>query len=422
MQYEIHNLPNGSRLILVPSKGTKAVSVMAIFGVGSRYETKDINGASHFIEHLFFKGTEKRPTTLDISKELDRVGAEFNAGTAKDWTAYYVKADSAHIDIAMDVVSDMLRNSKFDEKEMDRERGVIIEEINMYEDNPMMYIEDLLEQSIYEGNTMGWQISGPREVIRDVSRQQLLDYKNAFYQPKNLVICIAGSVPDDIKEKVEKHFTFKESEAEIPTFDKFEFSQKEPRIKIKKQKTEQVQLAFGFPGYKYSDDRVYALYLLAVILGGNMSSRLFINIRERQGLCYFIRSYINIYQDTGNLVIQSGLDIKRIEQAIQLILEQLQKVKKEGVTETELKEAKEFLKGKIILHLEDSSELAEWYAKQAILTDEVLTPEEKFAKFDEVKVEDIQKVANEVFKKEFINLAMIGPFDNTDKFKELLDL
>jgi len=422
MKHEIITLPNGSRLILVPNKSTKAASVLAIFGVGSRYETKQINGASHFIEHLFFKGTKKRPTTLDISKELDRVGAEYNAATAKDWTAYYVKIDSEKVDLALDVVSDMLLNSKFDEKEINRERGVIVEEINMYEDNPLMYIEDLLEQSIYKGNTLGWQISGPRDVIKKVSRQDLLDYKNTFYQPKNLVICVAGNYPENIKERVEKYFTMEKTEKEVPKFEKFEFAQTEPRIKIKKQKTEQVQLAFGFPGYNYFDDKVYALYLLAVILGGNMSSHLFINIRERQGLCYFIRSYINIYQDTGNLIIQSGLDINRIEKAIELILQELKKVKEEGVTEAELQEAKDFLKGKIILHLENSSELAEWYAKQSVLTSEVLTPEQKFALFDKVTLEDIKKVANEVFKKEYINLAMIGPLDGSDKFRKLLEL
>lgn len=422
MNYKLHKLSNGARLILVPNKSTKAASVLAIFGVGSRHEHKEINGASHFIEHLMFKGTKKRPTTLDISKELDRVGAEYNAATAKDWTAYYVKIDNRHIDMAMDVISDMILNSKFDQKEIDRERGVILEEINMYEDNPMMYIEDLLEQSIFDGNTLGWQISGPRDVIRNVTREQLLEYKNKFYQPSNVVICVAGNYPDDIKEKIEKYFAFEQANKFVSKYEDFKFTQTAPRIKIKKQKTEQAQLAFGFPGYKYNDPRVHALYLLAIILGGNMSSRLFINIRERQGLCYFIRSYINIYQDTGCLVVQSGLDMKRIEQAIELILAELKKMKEKGVTETELQEAKDFIKGKVILHLEDSSELAEWYAKQEILTNESLTPEQKFELFDKVKVEDVKKVANEIFKKELINLSLIGQFDGDDKFKKLLEL
>ncbi|MFZ5365169.1 MAG: M16 family metallopeptidase [Patescibacteria group bacterium] len=422
MKKTLHQLPSGAKLILVPNKSTQAVSVMVIFGVGSRHEHKKINGISHFIEHLMFKGTTKRPTTLDISKALDRVGAEFNAGTAKDWTAYYIKVDNQHVELAMDVISDMIMNSKFDQTEIDRERGVIIEEINMYEDNPMMYIEDLLEQVVFDGNTLGWQISGPRSVIRNVSRQDILDYKNLFYQPNNAVICVAGNFPDDILAKVREYFTFPKSTDKIPDFQPFEFNQSEPRLKIKNQKTEQAQLAFGFPGYGYKDNRVHALYLLAVILGGNMSSRLFINIRERQGLCYFIRSYINIYQDTGCLVIQSGLDTKRIEQSIELILEELKKVSEEGVSQTELSEAKDFIKGKVILHLENSSDLAEWYAKQEILTDESLSPEDKFKLFDQVTVEDIQKAAKEIFRTECINLALIGPFDGGDQFKKLLDL
>jgi len=424
MKYTLHQLSNGARLILVPSKSTKAVSVLTIFGVGSRYETKKINGASHFIEHLMFKGTEKRPTTLDISKELDQVGAEYNAATSKDWTAYYVKIDAKKTEIALDILSDILLNSKFEKSEIEREKGVIIEEINMYEDNPLMYIENILEESLYEGNSLGWQVSGPREVIKKISRQELLDYKNAFYRPKNMVICVAGNFPENIKEKVENYFTFEKKESEIPRFEKFDFSQTEPRVKIKNQKTEQVQLAFGFPGYSYRDDRTYALYLLAVILGGNMSSRLFINIREREGLCYFIRSYLNIYQDTGNLVVQAGLDYSRLEKAIELILEQLKKIKEQGVSEEELNDAKQFLRGKIILNLENSSELAEWYAKQAVLTDEILNPDEKFEKFDQVTVEDVIKIANESLRKKFINLALIGPFEKEQerKFKDLLEL
>ncbi|HUT22300.1 MAG TPA: pitrilysin family protein [Candidatus Bipolaricaulota bacterium] len=423
MKYEEYKLKNGAKLILVPSNETKAVSVMAIFGVGSRYESEKINGASHFIEHLMFKGTEKRPNTLAISKELDSVGAEFNAMTAKDWTAYYIKIDSEKIDLAVDVLSDMLLNSKFDENEINRERGVIVEEINMYEDNPLMYIEDLLEQCIFDGNPLGWQISGPREVIKTVSRQELLDYKNAFYQPNNLVIAVSGKFPDDIKEKIEKAFSFEATSQEPPEFSKFVFDQTEPKLMIKKQATEQVQLAFGFPGFPYGDDRVFALYLLAIILGGNMSSRLFINIRERKGLCYFIRSYINIYKDTGNLIVQAGLDKNRIKEAISLILDELKKIRDGRVTEDELKDAKQFLRGKVILHLEDSSEAAEWFAKQAALTGEILTPEQKFALFDKVTVEDVEKVAKEVLLKRFLNLALIGPFDEGgEDFKKLLEL
>ncbi|MFH0779648.1 MAG: pitrilysin family protein [Parcubacteria group bacterium] len=415
--------PNKTKLLLVPFKDTKAITILFLFGVGSRYERKEINGASHFIEHLMFKGTKKRPTTLDISKELDSVGAEFNAMTSKDYTGYYVKISHDKIDLAVDILSDMLLNSKFEIAEINRERGVIVEEINMYHDNPLMYIESLFEETVHAGSTLGWDVAGPASVIKKVTREQLLQYRDEYYRSDNCVIAVAGKFNDKIKNLLEQKFISKVAKARpMKKFENFKTTQKEPRVKLQYRNTKQVQLALGFPAVGYDDPAAYALHLLTIILGGNMSSRLFISVRERKGLAYFVRCYPNFYQDTGNIVIQSGLDISRLDEAIGVILNELKKVKTPGVSAKELNNAKEFLKGKMVLTLEDSSHLAEFYAKQELLQGKSMTPAEKMKKYGAVTLADIKKVANDFFRKETLNLALIGPFKNAKKFKKLLKM
>ena len=416
--------PNKARLLLIPSKDTKAITVLFLFGVGSRFESPDINGVSHFIEHLMFKGTKKRPTTLDISKELDRVGAEFNAMTAKDYTGYYVKINHENFKLAVDILSDMLLNSKFDKEEMNRERGVIVEEINMYHDNPLMYIESLFEESVFAGNSLGWDIAGPVEVIKKVSRDDLLKYRDHFYRADNVVIAVAGKIDKEVKQLIQKRFIDKANgvDSAMNSYEKFENTQEDPRVKIQYKDTKQVQLALGFPCFGYNDPRTYDLHLLSIILGGNMSSRLFISVRERRGLAYFIRCYPNFYQDSGNLLIQSGLDISRLDEALAVIQEELRKVKKNGVTLKELNDAKEFLRGKIVLNLEDSSNLTEYYAKQWLLQNELLTPDEKLKKYAAVTPKKIQALAAELFQEKFFNLALIGPFKDKEKFYGKIDL
>ncbi|NQT49778.1 insulinase family protein [Candidatus Kuenenbacteria bacterium] len=423
--YKKQEFSNKARLIQVPFKDTKAVTVLFLFGVGSRYESREINGASHFIEHLMFKGTKKRPTSLDISKDLDRVGAEFNAMTSKDYTGYYVKINHEKKELAVDILSDMLLNSKFDSVEVNRERGVIIEEINMYHDNPLMAIEGVLEESIFKGSSLGWDIAGPTSVIKKVSRKQLIDFRDKYYQPDNMVIAVSGKINAKLIKLLEEKFINKiqkNTEMKEPRFKNFESKQSEPRISLKFRDTKQVQLALGFPAYGYSDDRTYALHLLTIILGGNMSSRLFTQVRERRGLCYFVRCYPNFYYEAGNVVIQSGLDNSRLDEAITVIQNELRKVKSKGVLARELKNAKEFIRGKIVLNLEDSSNLAEYYAKQELLVNKILTPEQKMKNYSEVTVKDIQNVAQDIFRQEKANLALIGPFRNKKKFEKLIRL
>ncbi len=419
--YQKQKLANGLKLILAPLKETKAVTLLVLFPVGSRYESKEINGVSHFIEHMMFKGTKRRPSSVALSKELDAVGASYNAFTSKDHTGYFIKVAAEHIDLAFDVLSDMILNSLFDEKELNKERGVIIEEINMYEDNPMFYIGNLFEQTVFPDSSLGWLISGPKEVIQKVTRQQLLDFKKNFYAPENMVVSIAGSFsPTKVKALAKKHFGGKSDKVKKPEFMPVTISQCRPRCGLKYKETEQAQVCLGFPGYALNDSRVYRLFLLAVILGGNMSSRLFTIVRELHSLAYYIRADISTYQDTGTLVIQSGLDKSRLDQAIKIILAELKKVKSNGVTANELSAAKEFLKGKLVLELEDSESVASWYGEQELLLNSTLTPEEKIKKIFAVTRDQVKKTAAEIIRPDRLNLAVIGPFKDKKKLEKSL--
>jgi len=421
--YKIKKLQNGLKLILSPLKETKAVTVLVLVGVGSRYEQKNINGVSHFIEHMMFKGTKKRPTSLDITKELDSVGANYNAFTSKDHTGYYIKIASDKIELAFDLLSDMIFNSKFASEEIKKERGVIIEEINMYEDNPIFYISHLFEETVFGNHPLGWMISGSKLTIKRVRGQQILDYKNDFYQPNNMVVAVAGKFKEkQINSMVDKYFNSSAKKKKIKKVLSQKVSQKQPKIALKFKETEQVHLALGFPALSFFDKNYYALTLLTIILGGNMSSRLFTEIREKRGLAYYIKADVSPYQDTGTLMVQAGLDKQRIEPAINVILDELKKVKKDGVTSKELKSAKEYLKGKIILELEDSENIADWFGKQELLLNKILTPEQRLKKVFAVKLTDIQKVAKDIFRQNKINLALIGPYKEKKQFQKLLKL
>lgn len=418
--FNYQTLDNKLRIITVPLKETKAVTVLVMAKVGSRYEVEGNKGISHFIEHMFFKGTKKWPSTLALSQELDGVGAEFNAFTAKDHTGYYIKADASHLDLVLDLLSDMLYSSKFDEKEIEKEKGVITEEMNMYHDNPLIYTEDLFEQSIYQGNKLGWDIIGTKETINSTTRSKIISYLNQYYANTNLVIGIAGAINDAVVRKVTEFFSSKNIGKSENNYKKFSSKQNKSRVKIMFKETEQIQIGLGFPAYGYGHKDLYAFQLLSIILGGNMSSRLFVNIRGKQGLCYYIKCQPNVYQDTGNLYIQAGLDKNKIEKAIKLIIKELNQVKKSGVTVKELQKAKDFIKGKTVLALEDSLHQAEWYVKQAIFERELLSPEERFKLFDAVTKDDILKVAKDIINDKKLNLVVIGPYKDQKYFEKLI--
>ncbi|MDD4607111.1 MAG: pitrilysin family protein [Patescibacteria group bacterium] len=421
--YYQFKLKNGLQIISVPLKNTQAVTVLALLPCGSRYENLEINGVSHFIEHLMFKGTQRRSTTLDISRELDKIGANYNAFTGKDHTGYYIKSAYQHLDLSLDMLADMLFNSKFESTEINRERGVICEEIKMYQDNPLLYIEDLFEQTIFKNNSLGWSIAGPQKNIQQISRQQILNYYQKFYQPHNMVLIVAGKHDSqNLKKKIEQHFKVKNKNQTKQNFKKFKFTNYQPEINILKRQTDQLQLALGFPGVAYDDKRNDALDLLSIILGGNMSSRLFVEVRSKRGLAYYVQADHDSYQDTGCFLIRAGIDKKNLESTLSVINQELNKIKKDGVTCEELQQAQDYLKGKTILTLEDSAMLASFYGAQKLLMSQILNPEEKFKKIDQVKASQIQEIAQEIFTQNKFSLALIGDIHAKQNLKKYINI
>ncbi|MBU0648677.1 insulinase family protein [Patescibacteria group bacterium] len=402
------------RCLQIPVAGTKAVTVLVLCKVGSRHENRKINGASHFIEHLMFKGTAKRPTTLDISREFDSVGAEYNAATSKDWTGYFAKVSRRHLDLALDLLSDMIWNSKFDEQEFTREKGVITEEIHMYEDNPMSHVENLLEEVMYPANTLGWNIAGTAKIIKNLKHGDLVRFHEEFYEPDNMLVAVAGSLPTKTNVLAQKYFGARPAKTKRPSpgFEKFKgfTSHPKPRCNIQYKKTEQVNLALGFPGLAYEAEGLPALQVLNVIIGATMSSRLFIAVREREGLAYYVRSAVESYEDTGIFEIRAGLDMTRFGKAVEIIKFELGQMVKHGPTREEMARAKEFIRGKLELSLEDSAQQAEFYARQMLLMKKIKTPEQRLGEVLRVRRADVLRAARKCFNFKRMGLAAIGPF------------
>ncbi|MEK7073022.1 MAG: pitrilysin family protein [Patescibacteria group bacterium] len=417
-------LKNGSRIVLVPMQETKAFTVQVLLPVGSRHESRVMNGGSHFLEHMMFKGTKRRPNTQIISRALDAIGAEYNAFTGKDHTGYYIKAAAEHAELLLDMLSDMLYHSIFDPKEFERERTVIIEEIHMYEDNPMMFVDELFEQELFRGNTLGWRISGAREDIEKMKLADVATYRKKHYRPSGLVIALAGKIPENARDLVSRYFdATKEPSITKPkpfaTFHAASMS-KGPKAVHHYKETEQVQCMLGFPGYGYGDKRLAAQSVLSVILGGNMSSRLFTQVRERRGLAYMVRAGVSPYQDIGAFAVQAGLRKDKVDEALKIILSELKKTKDVVVGAAELRRAKEYIKGKITLGLEESNEVADFYGRQELFQKKMESPEEKIAKIMAVTAKDVQTAARDIFRVERLRLAVIGPFEDAARFQKLL--
>lgn len=421
MKYKKTTLKNGLRIITIPMAGTQTATVIVMVGVGSRYETESEAGISHFIEHMFFKGTSKRPTTLDISSELDSVGGEFNAFTSKDKTAYYAKVDAKYINRALDVVSDMYLNSKLAKEEIEREKGTIIQELNMYEDTPMKNVGEVFENLLYGNNPLGREIIGYKETLKNMRREDFVTYMNRFYMANDTVIAVAGKFSErDVISQLKKYFKNMgpgEKPHIIPVSDK----QSDPEVKVKFKKTDQTHFVLGTRAYDYNHKDRFALGLLSVILGGNMSSRLFIEVRERRGLAYYVRSMTETFQDVGYIAVQAGVEHRNLELAILTILEEYKKIAGEKVDLKELQRAKDFVKGKTVMSLEESDEVAMFFVDQEVARKKVLTPREIFARIDKVTPDDILRVAKDVFCRDKLNLAVIGPYKDDKKLKKLLD-
>ncbi|TSC91125.1 MAG: hypothetical protein CEN90_673 [Parcubacteria group bacterium Licking1014_17] len=403
------------RLITVPMEGTKTATVLVLVGAGSRYEDKKINGISHFLEHMIFKGTKKRPNTLAIAKEMDSIGAEYNAFTSKEYTGYYAKCASDKINTAIDVVSDIFQNSLFDGEEIGKEKGTIKEEINMHHDNPAWHVSEIYEATMFGNHPLGWDVAGEKEIIDGLERQNFVDYFNTHYFTQNTIVVLAGDInPEAAARKISDCF-LKARQGKMIKPMPFSPTQKKPAMKIFSKKTDQTHMVIGFRAYHRLHPKMDALQLLSVILGGSMSSRLFMEVRERRGLAYAVRTSADGLDETGDFSTYAGVTNDKVATAIEVILDEHKKIIKDSVPEEELKKAKDCTKGRFVIGLESSDEVASYYGGQLLLEKRILTPSERMERIDKVTVRDIQEVAKDVFTADKLNLAIVGSFKENDE-------
>jgi predicted Zn-dependent peptidase len=417
--FQRDTLDNGLRVLRADLPYAQSVAVMIMFAAGSRYETADISGIAHFAEHMFFKGTERRPTARDIAGEIDAIGGEFNAFTGKENTTYYVKCAAEHRDVALDVLVDMLRNSRFDESEIEREKGVIIEEMNMYYDTPRDYIGGVYEQLLWGDQPLGRDIIGNKETIRDATRDTFVGYLDRWYKPSRMVLGVAGRIGDDLLERAQELLgDLSDDEAGRP----------EPttpytngRVKVYTKQSEQAHVCLGVHSLSLDHPDRYVIQLLATALGGGMSSRLFTEVRERRGLAYYVYGLNHSYTDAGTLYSQAGVDIARIDDAVGTIAAELRKIAADPPAGEELEKARNFAKGRFVLQLESPQGLMMFGLRREVLEQRLPDPDEVLAGLDGVTAEDVARVATELIEPGRMRLAVIGPFDDASRFEPLLD-
>ena len=431
----IQTLDNGLQTVFLPLPQSQSVTALIMVKVGSRYENDKIAGLAHFIEHMVFKGTEKYPSALDLSTVVDSVGAEFNAFTGKENTAFYVKSAAKHLMLSLDVLRQMIFRPLLEEKEINKEKGVILEEINMREDMPMSKVSEEFESLLYGKTVLGRDVIGFKKTVKNMQRRHFLNFRQQWYQPSRMLLAIAGRIKKGERLKiqglVEKHFSSQKKSQKKQNYPKrlttvshlknkpLVFQQKKPAVRMIYKPTQQAHFCLGVRSFPRGHKDRYALAVLATILGGNMSSRLFTEVREKRGLAYYVKTQTNAYSDNGYLVSQAGTDINKAKEAIKVILNEYKKASF-WLTEKELKRSQEFIKGKMALALEDSKTIVTLYADDLLLEGKIRTPQMIIKKIDEVSLSDLKRVAKKIFKKQLLNLAIIGPYKNKDQFERIL--
>jgi predicted Zn-dependent peptidase len=412
---------NGLRVVTVPMKDNPTVTVLVLVGTGSDYETKDINGISHFLEHMYFKGTNKRPSVQIISHELDSLGCQYNAFTSHEYTGYYAKGDAKNFKQIFDIISDIYLNSTFPDSEMEKEKGVIIEEINMYEDMPQSHVQDLFSEVLYGDQPAGWNIAGTKENVSKMIRDNFVDYKKAHYVAENTVVIVAGNITnDEVYKEISKHFKdvpINKSGKKIKTKD----IQNEPKLLLKYKETDQTHFVLGVRSFPIGDKRNVILSLLSGILGAGMSSRLFLKLREEMGVAYYVSAYNQTFLDHGAFQISAGVNNERIEEVIKECIKECKFLIKEKVNKRELDKIKSFIIGNTKLSLEATDDIANFYGSQELMKKEIKTLEEKIKEINGVTADDIQKMAKIIFKDKNLNLAIIGPYKEDSKFIKILN-
>jgi predicted Zn-dependent peptidase len=413
-------LKNGLRIITVPSKNTQVAAVSVLVKTGSKNEEKNISGISHFLEHMLFKKTKKRPSPLKITEALDKIGGLYNAFTGEEYTCYYAKVNSAHIMTAIDWVSDIYLNSLLPADEMEKEKGVIKEEINMYYDNPALYVQILFQELLYGDQPAGWSIAGTKETVSKITQKDMFDYMKSQYVASNTVVAISGGInTKEAEEEVSRIFSKLKSgnpKAIKETVEK----QNKPEVLTSYKKIDQTHLLLGVRGFNIFHPQYYTQKIMAILLGGMMSSRIYIKIREELGIAYYIETSADSNLDTGVVATQAGVSNNKVKEAITTIMGEYERLKNEKVSAKELAKAKEYLKGKMAIQLESTSSLASFYATEELLKGKTRPIEEVFSLIDNITAKDIQDIAKIIFKKENINLAIVGPQKKKSEFEELL--
>ena len=419
--YQKTTLDNGLRLITASMPHTRSVTVSFFLGTGSRYETETQAGVSHFIEHICFRGTSKRPTAREISTAIEGVGGILNGGTDKELTVYWCKVAQPHFPTALDVLVDMLLNSRFDPADIEKERQVIIEEINMSYDSPAQRVGMLIDELLWPGHPLGRDVAGNKESVAAITRDMLLGYLTGQYQPGNTVVTVAGNIQHDETVTTINQILGKWSGQQ--SHSKYLAYREQPvqRLRIETRDLEQVQLCLALPGLPLLHPKRFSLDMLNIILGEGMSSRLFCQIRDKLGLVYSINSFVDHLLDTGSIIISAGVETKNLSAAIQAILEELSQLR-EIVPESELDKAKEFTKGRLLLRMEDSRSVAGWMGGQEILTGRILTVDEVVSIIDAITAEELQQLAQELLVGDKLRLAVVGPVPPDEPLAELLKL
>lgn len=420
-QPELTTLSNSARVLRIPMPGVKSVTVLALVNAGRRYESEDVAGISHFLEHMVFKGTKNFANSQELAAAIDTVGGEFNAFTSKEYTGYYVKLASRYLDTALHVVTDMLCTPKLRDEDIRRESLVITEEINMYEDMPMRNIDDIFDEVMYANSNLAGKVLGRKETVQALKHDDFVSYMGKWYGFPNVLIVVAGdeNVVNDsnLASKVEEHLAKggadRNAEDHTPFLSQNIYGEEKRRIVTKE--TEQAHFILGFPSFPRSDERRYALNLLSTLLGKTMSSRLFTEIRDNRGLCYYIHASTDFYHDGGTFGAAAGVDPHRIVEAITATKQEFRALLGEKpVTEAELQGAKQNIIGRLALEMEDSQSVAYWYGMRLLLDGKLETPEEVVKRVEQVTLSQVREVGEQLIHEDQMRLALIGPFKEND--------
>ncbi len=420
MKFNKQILKNGLKIITVPMTDNPAVTVLVMVETGSKYETKEINGLSHFLEHMVFKGTPRRPKAIDISRELDSLGAQYNAFTSQEYTGYYAKVSPKHINTALDVVSDIYLNPLLDSKEIEKEKGVIVEEIRMYQDMPQRHIHDLFMNLVYGDQPAGWNIAGTEKNVKSFNKENFIKYRKDHYVAEATSVIVSGSFDEkDTIEKIKKAFS-KISQAKNLTKIPVKEKQSKPEILVKFKETDQAHIILGFRSYKAKSKNDSALTVLSTLLGRGMSSRLFQKLRDEMGVGYYVHANHDAYTDHGLFTISVGIDTKRIDEVITTLMSECKRIIHEPISKEELKKVKDYISGSLVLGLETSDAQAEYVAISQILKSKIELPQEEIKRIQKVTAQEVKKIAKNIFVDEKLNLAIIGPYKDPNHFISLL--